>query len=190
MTDLLTALLLFVTAYYAWITSRILLANKEAVAAMREQSEAMTRPYIQPTLALLPGSPIFVLRVKNTGKTTARNLRLGLDKDFYQLGNKSRNLRALNAFKEPILSFPPGSEFMFWLGTGPEMLGPTHDDNLMPQVLAVTATYEYSDKRVTEATIVDVRPFLDTDIPLDPVTHGMKDITQAIQKVGDGLRKL
>lgn len=193
----LTALLVLITGYYAWTTNRILSANKEAVAAMREQSEAMTRPYIQPMLGLVPNTPIFVLKIRNIGKTTARNLRLTLDKDFYQLGNQKRNLRDLNTFKDEISSFPPDSEFSFWLGTGPEMFAAEHNDDLMPQVFSVTASYEYAQKKVTETTTIDFRPFLSTDLPRDSITHELKDMTReikdvsrAIQRVGDGLRKL
>lgn len=196
-TDQLTGLLVLVTGYYAWTTNRILAANKETVAAMREQSEAMSRPYIQSTLGLVPNTPIFVLQIRNTGKTTALNLRLSLDKDFCQLGNKDRNLRNLNTFKDEIKSFPPDSEFSFWLGTGPEMFATSHNDDLMPQVFSVTAAYEYAQKKVVETTTIDFRPFLSTDLPRDSITHEMKgmtreikEVSRAIQKVGDGLRKL
>ena len=113
MIDILTALLVVITGFYAWVTFRILRANEAVVQAMRDQLEAQSRPYVYPSLFVVPGTNIFGLRVKNTGKTAANNLRLSIDKDFFLLAKKedAQNLRKMNAFSKPIASSPLGCPF-------------------------------------------------------------------------------
>lgn len=103
---------------------------------------------------------------------------------------EERNLRNLNAFKEPIACFPPDAELSFWLTTGPEIFGPSRDPEVLPQVFTVTATYEFGDKTVSETTTIDFRPFLSSDLPRDSVVHELKEITRAVQKVSENVRKL
>ena len=113
MIDILTALLVVITGFYAWVTFRILRANEAVVQAMRDQLEAQSRPYVHPSLFVVPGTNIFGLRVKNTSKTAASNLRLSIDKDFFLLAKKedAQNLRKMNAFSKPIASSPLGCPF-------------------------------------------------------------------------------
>jgi len=117
MIEILTAILVIVTGIYAWETYRILKANERMVAVTREQSLALTRPYVTVSLYLEPGSPLFHLRIKNTGHTTAENLRLVLDPPFFQFGKRDpeHDISQLSAFREPIASFPPGAELQFHL---------------------------------------------------------------------------
>ena len=44
--EALTAGLVFITGVYVIATFRILRANQEAVAVMRQQTEAVSRPYV------------------------------------------------------------------------------------------------------------------------------------------------
>ncbi len=83
MIEFLTAALVFITAFYAYLTHRIAKANRQVVQVMREQSEALTRPYVTVAAVAQPGSPALYLRISNTGKTAAEQLRLELDRDFY-----------------------------------------------------------------------------------------------------------
>ena len=85
---LLNALLVLITSFYAWATFRILKANEGVLAAAKDQSEALTRPYVSPVLYLVPGTNIFALRIENSGRTAARNLTLTLDRDFFRFGKK------------------------------------------------------------------------------------------------------
>jgi len=94
--EYLTAILAFITAIYAYLTHRMAKASEASVEAMRDQSEAMLRPYIIAVLFIRPHTPFLYLRVKNTGRMGAQNLRLTLDRDFFQFGEKDgadKNLR-------------------------------------------------------------------------------------------------
>src|SRR4030043_491473 len=101
MIDTLTAILVIITGLYAWFTFKILKANETLVEQMRNQQEATYRPYIFISPILFPENSIVFLKIKNSGLTAAQNLRLSLDKDFYQFGERREesNLRSFTAFK-------------------------------------------------------------------------------------------
>ena len=97
--ELLTAALVAITAFYACVTIRIMRANERTVSAMRQQTEALVRPYVTVAVMTVPGSPVFCLRIANTGRTGAEDVRLTMDRDFFQYGQKTgRNLRTMAPF--------------------------------------------------------------------------------------------
>ena len=129
--EVLTGLLVIITAVYAVATFRILRANQQAVEVMREQADALSRPYVAIAPFTAPRSHLFRLRIANTGKTAAKSLRLTIDRDFYQYG-ESRNLAAMSAFTEPIDSFPPGAELIFGLEQGQKLFAEEVDEKVTP----------------------------------------------------------
>src|SRR5947208_11651912 len=99
--EYLTALLVFVTAIYAYLTHKMAKASDASVQAVRDQSEAMLRPYVTVSPFVRPHTPFLYLRVENSGRTGAENLRLTIDRDFFQFGETDRsekNLRTMSAF--------------------------------------------------------------------------------------------
>lgn len=184
MIELLTALLVVVTGFYAYVTRRILRANEAVVAAMREQSEALTRPYVVVSPYVPPKGWIFYLRIRNIGKTAAKNLRLNLDRDFFRFGERQtdNNLASYNAFSLPTATFPPDAELLFYLAQGPDLFGESADDQVTPQVFTVTASYSYGDRTVTEETQVDLRPFLESAIPPDALVDKLDEVKKELVK--------
>ena len=174
MIEILTTLLVLLTGYYAWTTNRILKANEDTVAAMKEQNEAISRPYVQATIGLLVDAPVYVLTVKNHGQTMAKNLKLSIDREFFAMGRKKLN--ELPAFNQTIESFPPQAEFNFWLGTGADI----HGSGEEPEGFQIEIKYEYSDKKVNEKTMIDFRPFLLSDMPRHHVAHAIKKLTEEV----------
>ncbi len=182
-TDYLTAALVVVTAYYAWVTYKILKANEAVVAAAQKQAEALTRPYIQATLALVTDTPIFKLYITNTGQTSAQNLRLTLSDSISQFGRSSgAKLNELNAFTQVIESFPPATALTFWLGSAADIFA-KGEYSVIPQVFTVTAVYEYEGKSVSEKTTLDFRPYLSSDLPREAVSHGLVEVKKALEKI-------
>lgn len=179
MIELLTSALVLITGFYAWVTFRIMRANERTVASVREQTEALNRPYVTITVLTVPDSPVFYLKIANTGRTGAGNVRLQMDRDFYQYGRKDgRNLRSLAAFQQPIDQLPPGSEIVFALAQAFVVFGKDADPTITPQVFEVRASYRYGATEVDEKTIIDLRPyFLSVDKP-----DRMIDVLQAIRK--------
>jgi hypothetical protein len=118
-TEWLTGALVLITGLYAWATLRILRANEAVVAAMKEQTEAQLRPYIVVAAAPRIGATLMCLSIENAGRTPAENLRLNMDRNFYQNAqrNDDENIAKLSAFTEPIRSLAPGARIVFILGS-------------------------------------------------------------------------
>ncbi len=183
MIEILTALLIVITGIYAWFTFKILKANERIVEKMHEQQEAMYRPYIAISPVVYPENPIVFLKIQNTGLTAANNLRLTLDKDFFQFGDKGeeRNLKSHSAFKDQISSLVPGAEIYFYLAQSFVIFGKKGQD-LTPSVFSITAEYEYLGKKVSEKTIIDLCPYLGAANPHDPLVRQLKHIKEVIEK--------
>ena len=180
----LTGALVLITGFYAYVTFRIMVANERIVSTMREQTESLTRPYVVVAVMTVPDSPVFYLRVANTGRTGAENVRLIMDRDFFQYGRKDgRNLRTLAAFQQPIDQLAPGSEIIFGLAQAFVVFAQDADSAITPSVFEIAATYRYSDKQVHEKTIIDLRPYyLSIDRP-DPLVDELKGIKEQLEKL-------
>ena len=142
--EVLTGLLVAITAFYAWVTYKILTVNERTLTAMQQQSEAVTRPYVTINVFSEPNSVVFYLRIANTGRTGATSVRLSLDRDFYQYGQKNRpSLREATVFQQPIEQLPPGAEMIFGLAQGFVVLGKEADPSVTPPVFSIVATYSF-----------------------------------------------
>jgi hypothetical protein len=183
--ELLTAVLVVITAIYAWATYRILRANEKVVEAMQEQAIAVSRPYVVVAPMLEVDNPIFYLRVSNTGKTAAQNLRLTMDKSFFKFGEKgeNRNLASFTAFKQPIDSFPPGADITFSLAQGFKVFAGDTENPDMPHTFSVTANYEFVGRRVEEVNHIDLRPYLGADVPQDAYIRKLKEMSESLKKI-------
>ena len=185
MIEFLTAVLVVITAFYAWATFRILQANEKVVSIMREQSEAISRPYISISTFLVQKSSFVYLRICNTGKTAAIKLRLELDRNFYKYGKSQErhNLAGLSAFQDVIDCFPPNAELVFALAQGFVIFGSNSDPNVTPPSFSIKATYSYSQKTVTEVTSVDLKPYLYSQPEPAPLLDRLEAIEKAIEKI-------
>ena len=182
--DYLTAILVFITAIYAYLTHRMAKASDASVNAMREQSEALLRPYVTITPYVRPHTTILYLRIENTGKTAAEDLRLSLDKDFFQFGEKNqseKNLRTANAFTETIESLPPGTKLNFALGQGFNILGDDAHENGVPQKFKITAQYNFGTKEFHETNRIDLRPYIGTEGEQDPLVEEIEKLRKLVQ---------
>lgn len=191
MIEFLTALLVIITGFYAWATFHILKANKCVVELMSEQSEALTRPYVSISAFLPSESIIFALRIANTGKTPAKNLKLTLDREFYKYGRSSGNNKFSDfvAFKEVIESFPPGAELIFDLAQGFKIFGEDSETGVTPACFSITAQYGYGDKSVIEENKIDLRPYFLSNLPKNPEVSQLKQIKESIEKTGEKIQK-
>ncbi len=183
--DYLTAILAFITAIYAYLTHRMAKASEASVEAMREQSEAISRPYVTVAPFIRPHTSFLYLRVKSTGRTGAQNLHLSLDRDFFQFGERhsaDKNLRTVSAFSTPIDSLPPGVDLIFALGQGWVIFGENAGPDVCPTQFNVTATYSYFGKEVTEVSRIDLRPYIGTEGERDPVVEELERIREVMEK--------
>lgn len=184
-TDWLTLVLVLITGFYAWATQKILRANEAMVATMRSQQDAALRPYIEISIHWRTGTKLIYLTIRNAGKTAAARLKLSINKDFYQLGNKrpESNLRNSVAFRNEIDSLPPNGELLFLLGNGPSLYSVNREEGLSPLTFNVSAKYSWGASKTIEISSIDLRPYINTDMPRDP-------IAEELNKVKDELKEL
>ena len=158
-----------ITGLVCFATFKILTANRETVTVMREQIRASTRPYIEVSAWIRPGESVIMLSIKNTGNSGALNLKLAIDQAFYRNAEKQpqNDLRNLHAFKEIAASFGPRTELKFFLGAGHTVFG---NPELCPPKFTVEAKYNFAGEQFVERTVVDLSPFLMTDVSKDPIT--------------------
>ncbi|MGA8148944.1 MAG: hypothetical protein WB870_15435 [Gallionellaceae bacterium] len=182
--EYLTAILVFITAIYAYLTLRMAKASEASVEAMRDQSEAMSRPYVTVAPFIRPHTTFLYLRVSNIGRMAAQNLRLSLDRDFFQFGqaNPERNLKAISAFSTPIDSFAPEMELIFALAEGSVILGDNSRSDVCPTQFNVTATYQFLGKSVTEVNRLDLRPYIGSEGERNPVVEELERIRGVMEK--------
>ena len=186
--EILTGVLALITAIYAYLTYRMAKASEASVEAVREQSEAMMRPYVSISPFIRPQALFLYLRIANTGRTGAQKLQLTLDRDFFQWGetdNPEKNLRNRNAFSLPINSLAPGAELLFALGQGWVLFGEKANPVATPVQFNVTATYEFFGKNVEEVNHIDLRPYLGTEGEHDPVVEELERIRKVLEKKVD-----
>jgi len=190
---ILTALLVIITGFYAWATFRILRANELVVKVMRDEVEALNRPYINIFLFVKSGIPLFYLKISNSGKTAAKNLRLIIDKPFYQYGEKKdeANLANFNAFSKEIEEMGPGEQIEFALIQSFVVFKNKTDDESVaaaPLKFKITAKYSFANKTVEETHNMDFSPYLNSEIPEDPIASGLEEIKKAIEQMGTRLK--
>ncbi len=187
----LTFVLVVITGFYAWATFQILKANKDVVAIMSEQNEAISRPYVSISANQQPDINIFVLRIVNTGKTPAKKLRLSFDKDYFKYAEKNdeSNLSKFVAFQEEIESFPPSAEMHFDLAQGFKIFGTEEEKQNSSALFTITAKYSYGNKTVTEKNTIDLRPYFMSNCPDDPYVYQIKRLRESLEKTGDKINK-
>src|SRR5205823_4375622 len=108
--------------------------NRAVVDAMRAQTIAQTRPYVELSVEIRTGTQLLYLTVKNTGKTPAWKVRLNMERAFHSNGDKrpERNIASWSAFSQVIECLPPATELRFDLGSAPTLLAESVDRNLVP----------------------------------------------------------
>lgn len=178
-----------ISLFVAIVTYQMVKANRETVAVMRAQLDASTRPYIQITPVVRAMSTLMMLSIKNAGGSSAENLRLILDKDFYFNGHTSEgdNLRKYTAFVHPIQSLSPQAEMIFYLGIGHNIFG---DSERCPQQFTVQAEYEYQGKRIIESTTIDLQPFQKSAKPMEPIVESMEKISEQLSGIRDSISRI
>ena len=174
-------LLVIVTGYYAFTTHKILIES-------RKEREALFRPYIVVSPKVYPDNPIIYLSIKNFGKTPAKKLRLTLNRDFYQFGEKKEenNLRNFRIFKDVTPYLFPEEEIVFALAQGFVIFNKDANPEITPSEFDVTVEYEYyleKKRKIKEDVLIDLKPYLKSQIVHDPLA----DIRDELRKVNKSL---
>jgi hypothetical protein len=151
---------------------------------MKEQADAISRPYVVVSLVKRPNNPFIHLRVENTGQTAALDLKLSLGGqklDRIKDLDGIKRLSGSHLFTKQTASFPPQSPVFFLLGFGSTLQG--GDDKKCPQdTFTVTARYSFAGQTVSETTTVDVNQYDATSLETDPVVEALTKIRDEIAK--------
>ena len=89
----LTGVLVGITAIYAYLTHRMVKSSEASVALMKQQADAICRPYVSLSLVKQPNNPFILLRVENNGQTAARDMTLTLGPDLEKIQHLKTNQR-------------------------------------------------------------------------------------------------
>jgi hypothetical protein len=192
MTEVLTALLVVVTAAYTIATYRILKANRATVAILRDQVVALNRPYVTIGVVLEPKVMLFHLSVRNIGKTPAENVTLSIDRPFHQMADPrpEADIRRRTAFNDPISSFAPGAEIAFPLAQAFTLWGEAAKPDLTPSRFQVTARYSFGGTPVIETSVIDFSPYFESEPPIDLHLDGREALVKATEKVANAIERL
>lgn len=188
--EVLTALLVIITALYAYFTFRMMKASEKAVIASRDsidvmnkQIEASLRPYIDFELKRYPNHLIY-MHIRNSGKINAENLSLSIDKDFHPLGNRGKkNLKEAFLFKNEVASFSPGTEItvgMLDMGEIGKL------ENISPSKFKITAKYSWAghEKPVVEVNEIDLNSFIGSGlIPKPDLLYETKEMKKELTEI-------
>lgn len=190
--EYLTAILVFVTCIYVWITNRILKANKEVIKVTQDELEIINRPYIVVAPKVQSGNPISYLTIANIGKTPATNVRLKISDSFYQYGQKEskRNLSNFSVFSKAIEGFAPGSEIIIGLAEGFVIFDDKKNNGLTPAVFSIKATYCFAGKEVSEETTIDLRPYEKSQVSFDAIASELEGIKKTLKEFHPYLKKI
>ncbi|CAI2473912.1 hypothetical protein [Serratia plymuthica] len=181
MMEVLTAILVIITGIYAYLTYKMSNISERSVQMMKEQTEAMSRPYLVIQPVVRSHTSFLYLKIYNIGRIPALNVKFELDKDFHQFDEPDRNLKDISVFTSTFDSFAPNQSLLFALGQGWLIFG--ESKNSLPQQFVITATYSYMDKKVIEKNHIDLRPFEQSESERNPIVEELEKIRKAQEKL-------
>ncbi len=182
-TDWLTACSVVVNAFLCVFTFLIVLKNRDMVAQMKAQNESFIAPIISVAIQV-KHSTVVCLKVKNSGHSAAKNLRLSLDRDFYQFGvfEEAKNMRHFPAFQQTIPSFSPGEEIFFLMSQGFN-LGKSFEDKIItPYEFNVGVRYEFGGQPVNQQHEVNLRAYLQSQQDRSETLEELEKIRGVLEK--------
>lgn len=134
----LSTVLVISTVAYTYISLKLWRESK----ATREQKIA---PFIVAFLKSTESHNVLALYIKNIGEGLAKNVKINVVKDYYQLGQKDLPLSKVGIVKNGFNNFPPQYELCFYIDFMPDL---SPEDN--PGTIEIEISYESTDKRKFE----------------------------------------
>jgi hypothetical protein len=167
-----TVLLAILTGLYVFITGKLL-------GSAHEEHEAAIRPYLQISV-YVRSEVILCLVIKNIGRSAANKVSLSIDKDIFQFGEATRNVRDFPLFSQITESIPPAAEYHIDLDSSIQLFSEGRE-RLVPKVFTVTATYSFFEKKpVVEKTGIDLRGYESTNVGRDPLVESLKSLKKEV----------
>lgn len=174
MTDLLTAILIIITAYYAWQTYK-------TTKIMEEANEANNRPVVSISIVNdRPEGVSFVdLVIRNSGNGLARSVvfsLMGDELEVENIGNKKRTIKDVGLLQSGIKTLAPGEVRRIWLLS---TIGRV--DEVLSKEVKVAVTYKNTNfsKTYNDEFLLDFASLTRIQLGHDPVDH----IDREIEKI-------
>jgi hypothetical protein len=73
------------------------------------------------------------------------------------------------------------------LGNGPTLYSGSNIEELSPLVFQVTASYMSGSEIISETSTVDLRPYINTDVPHDPIVEELGRLREEFVKLSKKL---
>lgn len=190
--DVLTGLLVLITAIYAALTYSIARSNRAMVEKAGEQIEYQSRPTISVNI-VSRHKTVISLQFTNRGNSNATNVRISIDKPFYRFGEKApgRNIQEYYIFSHPIACIAPGDKVTIDLSQGFNINKEVEGENITPDNFTVNVKYDSPVKSYDEKTFIDIRPYFQSFAGEYEVEEliGIKKQLQSIAKSLERLSK-
>jgi len=180
-----------ITLLYACLTYRLVTLSQDTLSDARLQSQRDNRPYIDVVALQREGAALFQLRIGNTGRNAAKNVKLSLSKQFYRYHQiKEENLlQNKHPFKETITRFSPKLELVLDLGATYKFFQDL-DSVTTPLDFEVRAQYEWEDLHFDEITPIDIRVFAGSSAAASGVLQEYKDINKQLEEITKAINSL
>jgi hypothetical protein len=153
------------------------------VAQMRAQYESFVAPVVTVTI-LLKHSTVICMKIKNAGHSSAKHLKLSIDKDFYQFGKleKDKNIRNFPTFQRAIPSFSPGEEIFFMLSQGSNLGKLDEGREITPLEFTVDVQFEFGKQTFAHRHEIDLRVYMKTSQDKSEILDEMEKIRKVLEK--------
>ena len=180
--NILTAILVAITAIYAGLTYSIARSNRQMTNQVRKQMEAQTRPIISVNVETRHQT-MFSIRISNRGNSPATDAKFTIDRPFYQFSefNESRNLQTFHLFNYSVPTVAPGDGYLIDLSQGFNLNKQNNNQNISPDQFTIKAEYGYGDTKYSEEFFVDLRPYFST-FAGERVVEELQKIRKALEK--------
>ena len=174
MIEILTAILVAITAAYAYFTYKMLLVSRSSVKMMQQQLQETVRPYV--SFDLIPCGALIEIHLKNSGATPALKVLATVTPTVFATIRSTRRKSRLSG--NPIAFLAPGRELREFLGSWAEV-------KEMSETMKFEVNLNYSDSSDNEYFDVyhidlgglDEMPYL-----------GRPDIAEELKKIAASLK--
>jgi hypothetical protein len=175
-------LLVAITAVYCYLTFKIVQKNDQIVSQMRAQYAAFVAPVITINI-LLKHSVVICLKIKNAGNSPAKNLRLSIDRDFYQFADakEEKNVRSFPLFNKPFPSFGPGEEVFLMLSQGFNLNKKEEGKLVTPLQFKITAAFEFGGQGFSSEHEIDLAAYMKTSQDRSEILEELEKIRKALE---------
>lgn len=177
MIEILTTILVLVTAYYAWQTRR-------TVKAMEDANEANNRPVVSVSVINdRPQGVSFIdFVVLNSGNGLAKDIIFSVSGDELEvesIGSRKRTLATVSMLQNGIKTLAPGELRRTWL-----LSAINRTDELLAKNVSVQVKYKNADRKKSyeDKFILDFASLPHIQLGHDPLDHIDKEI-EKIRKV-------